>query len=643
MRNTSTSSGSASRDGGRARPRPLFGLRPRELEFPAEEERRGRGPHHRRLGAVARGLRADSRGRHVAPGLPVPSRAPRPDARQRHDPHRLLPVARPRLSQRRRPLGRLSARARHRAAHHHRGRGLHPRRAPRPGGDRRGAAHRRIRDRPHRKSISTLSPALSQGRGRKCGAIRAPHRLHDRDLHDLGQGECRDLADSAAALRLGVQPLSRLRAGAEHSPPHSRRHRDRVARAAQDGDRDRPPLAAFLHPGVNRDGVHAGKPGGSRARGLDPLRRAHGRAPAARGRRGAPRRRRDRHGAGNRGTHAGVEFEREQAAPRMTSFTSAPAWRSLLAHRDALAATRLADLWSSDPERGAAFTFGCAGLAFDFSRHRVTAETLALLVALARERDLSAAVEHLFTGERVNATENRPALHMALRGDEHVSADGHDLLPEIQRNRERMPVVAEAVRDGHSEGAARERLTHVLALGIGGSSLGPRLAVEALRGEADWPEVRFVAHIDAAEFDDPVPGLDPARTLAIVASETFTTQETMENALAARQWITAALGPEALAPHLIASASNSPAALPFRLPQSNVLPFGEWVGGRYSLWSSVGLPVAIAVGMTRFGELLAGAHAADLEFRSTPLERNVPALLGLIGVWNRDALGIPRP
>ncbi len=324
----------------------------------------------------------------------------------------------------------------------------------------------------------------------------------------------------------------------------------------------------------------------------------------------------------------------------MTSFTSAPAWRSLLAHRDALAATRLADLWSSDPERGAAFTFGCAGLAFDFSKQRVTAETLALLVALARERDLSAAVEHLFTGERVNATENRPALHMALRGDEHVSADGHDLLPEIQRNRERMRVVAEAVRDGHWKGATGERITHVLALGIGGSSLGPRLAVEALRGEADGPEVRFVANIDAAEFDDAVAGLDPARTLAIVASKTFTTQETMENALAARQWITAALGPEALARHLIASTANDAAALAFGLPECNVLPFGEWVGGRYSLWSSVGLPVAIAVGMTRFGELLAGAHAADLEFRSTPLERNVPALLGLIGVWNRDALGI---
>src|SRR5258708_20546368 len=201
-----------------------------------------------------------------------------------------------------------------------------------------------------------------------------------------------------------------------------------------------------------------------------------------------------------------------------------------------------------------------------------------------------------------------------------------------------MRVVAEGVRDGHWKGAPGERITHVLARGSGGSSLGPRLAVEALRGEADGPEVRFVANIDAAEFDDAVSGLDPARTLAIVASKTFTTQETMENALAARQWITAALGPEALARHLIASTANDAAALAFGLPECNVLPFGEWGGGRYSLWSSVGLPVAIAVGMTRFGELLAGAHAADLDFRSTPLERTVPPLLGLIAPCNRDAL-----
>ena len=226
---------------------------------------------------------------------------------------------------------------------------------------------------------------------------------------------------------------------------------------------------------------------------------------------------------------------------------------------------------------------------------------------------------------------------MALRGDEHVSADGHDLLPEIQRNRERMRVVAE--RCGGHWKARPARIAHVWRAASGARHRAAP-ALEGLRGEADGPEVRFVANIDAAEFDDAVADLDPATTLAIVASKTFTTQETTENARCARDWLTAELGPDALARHFIAATANDAAARSFGLPECNVLPFGEWVGGRFSLWSSVGLPLAIGVGMTRFGELLAGAHAADLEFRSTPLERNVPALLGLIGVWNRDALGI---
>ena len=324
----------------------------------------------------------------------------------------------------------------------------------------------------------------------------------------------------------------------------------------------------------------------------------------------------------------------------MPPFTSTPAWQALLAHREALASTRLAQLWASDPGRGEALTFSCAGLAVDFSKQRITAETVQLLVALARERGLPAAVEKLFAGERVNATENRPALHTALRGDEHAAVDGHDVLPEVQRNRERMRVFAEAVREGHWKGATGERVTHVLALGIGGSSLGPRLAIEALRAEADGPEVRFVANVDAAEFDDAIAGLDPAATLVVIASKTFTTQETIVNAIAARDWLNAALGEEALAKHVIAATANTQAAVTLGLPECNIFPFAEWVGGRFSLWSSVGLPVAIAVGMPRFEQMLAGAHAADLQFRSDPLEHNVPALLGLAGIWNRNALGM---
>jgi glucose-6-phosphate isomerase len=325
----------------------------------------------------------------------------------------------------------------------------------------------------------------------------------------------------------------------------------------------------------------------------------------------------------------------------MPNFTSAPAWQALLAHRDELAGTRLSQLWSSDGQRGAALTFSCAGIAVDISKQRITAQTLPLLAALARDRGLSAAVEGLFTGQRVNSTENRPALHTALRGDEHVMVDGADLRPQIQRAHERMRVFAEAVREGLWKGVGGGRFTHVLALGIGGSALGPRLVIEALRGEANGPEVRFLTNVDAAEFDDAIDGLDPATTLVVVASKTFTTQETMVNAVAAREWLEGALGAEALAKHIVAATANVGAAVKWGLPEYNVFVFSEAVGGRFSLWSSVGLPIAIAIGMARFEQLLAGAHAADLQFRSDPLDRNVPALLGLIGIWNRNALGVP--
>jgi len=323
----------------------------------------------------------------------------------------------------------------------------------------------------------------------------------------------------------------------------------------------------------------------------------------------------------------------------MPSFSSSPAWQALLAHRDALAGKRIPDLWEEDPQRGARLTFGCAGLQVDFSKQRVTDATLEGLVALARERDLAGAVERLFGGERVNATENRPALHTALRGEEHVLVEGVDILEDIERGRERMRVFSNAVRDGQWKGATGAKFTHVLALGIGGSALGPRVVIEALADAADGPQVRFVSNIDPAELDDALRGLDPAATLVVIASKTFTTQETMGNAAAARAWIARGLGNDAVAKHFVAATANTAAAVAWGLPECNVFPFGEWVGGRYSVWSSVGLPVAMAVGMARFEQLLAGAHAVDLEFRSNPLERNVPALMALIGIWNRNALG----
>lgn len=325
----------------------------------------------------------------------------------------------------------------------------------------------------------------------------------------------------------------------------------------------------------------------------------------------------------------------------MPPLSSSPAWQALLAHRDAISGMHLTHLWDEDPKRGEKLTFSCAGLAVDFSKQRITPDTLALFGALAVERDVKGAIERLFTGAHVNVSENRPALHTALRGEEHVLVDGHDVMPEIQRQRERLRVFANGVRDGLWKGATGRAVTHVLALGIGGSALGPKVVIEALSAEADGPEVRFVANIDPAELDRALAGLDPETTLAVIASKTFTTQETMTNAAAVHGWLVQALGTDAIAKHVVAATANVEAAVKWGLPECNVFAFGEFVGGRYSVWSSVGLPVAIALGAQRFEELLAGAHAVDLEFRSNPFEHNVPVLMALVGVWNRNALGAP--
>ncbi len=326
--------------------------------------------------------------------------------------------------------------------------------------------------------------------------------------------------------------------------------------------------------------------------------------------------------------------------PLTPAFDQSSAWKALLAHRDRLAGTTLAALWSADERRGEAFTVGCAGLAVDLSRQRLDAETLALLLALARERALPEAIAALFAGEPLNASERRPALHAALRGDERVSVGGEDIRPAILRARERVRVFAQAVREGHWRGATGRPIRHVLALGIGGSSLGPRLVVEALAEASAGPETRFVANVDPAELDRALAGLDPESTLVVVASKTFTTQETMANARAARAWLEARLGAGALERHIVAATARPEEAARWGLPESNVFAFADWVGGRFSLWSSVGLPAAIAIGPGAFERLLAGAHAVDLEFRSSPLERNAPVLLALAAIWNRNALGI---
>ncbi len=309
-------------------------------------------------------------------------------------------------------------------------------------------------------------------------------------------------------------------------------------------------------------------------------------------------------------------------------------------HRDEIAGRRADALFAADPGRGPSLTFACGELAVDFSKQRMTPETLERLVALARERDVPGAIERLFTGQRVNVTEDRPALHTALRGDEKVVADGEDILAQVQRCRERMRVFSTAVRDGSWKGATGEPIRHVLALGIGGSYLGPKLVAEALAPMADGPAVRFIANVDPAALDDALAGLDPASTLVVVASKTFTTQETMANAAAARRWIAAKLGEGALARHMVAATAHAAEAARFGIPECNVFPFAEWVGGRFSVWSSVGLPVAIAIGMPAFERFLAGAHAVDSRFpqRAAGAQRPAPPRAG-----GRVEPRFPRP
>ena len=324
----------------------------------------------------------------------------------------------------------------------------------------------------------------------------------------------------------------------------------------------------------------------------------------------------------------------------MPTSTSSPAWRALEKHRDEIATHRVDAMFAADPGRGPAFTFPCAGLAVDFSKQRIAKTTLDRLVALARERDVAGAIERLFTGERVNVTEDRAALHTAMRGDERVVADGEDVLAHVQRCRERMRVFATAVRDGSWRGASGEKIRHVLALGIGGSYLGPRLVAEALAAQADGPTVRFLANIDPAALDDALAGLDPATTLVVVASKTFTTQETMANASAARRWIVSALGEGAVARHFVAATANAAGGGALRAAGVQRVSLRRM--DRRALFR------VVQRGTAR------GHRAGDARLRALPRrracggprvplrapERNVPLLLALVGVWNRDFLAI---
>ena len=316
------------------------------------------------------------------------------------------------------------------------------------------------------------------------------------------------------------------------------------------------------------------------------------------------------------------------------------AWKALEAHYRKLRELHLRQLFADDPGRGERLTAEAVGLYLDYSKNCVTDETLTLLVRLAEQSGLRERIDAMFRGDKINVTEGRAVLHVALRAPkgESIVVDGEDVVPEVHAVLDRMASFSDRVRDGSWTGHGGKRIRNVVNIGIGGSDLGPVMAYEALRHYSDRGlTFRFVSNVDGTDFAEATRDLDPAETLFIVASKTFTTQETMTNAHTARDWCLAALGDEsAVARHFVAVSTNAEEVEKFGVDAANMFEFWDWVGGRYSMTSAIGLSTMIAIGPDRFREMLAGFHAMDEHFRTTPFERNLPVLMGLLAVWYSD-------
>ncbi|MEZ5831697.1 MAG: glucose-6-phosphate isomerase [Dongiaceae bacterium] len=316
-------------------------------------------------------------------------------------------------------------------------------------------------------------------------------------------------------------------------------------------------------------------------------------------------------------------------------------WAALKRHRRSLAKVRIADLFKDDPERFAHFSLRFDEFAFDFSKNLATAETMRLLHDLARAADIAGWRDRMFAGEHINSTEDRAVYHIALRhqGREPMTVDGKDVMPDVRAVWEQMRRFVTEVREGHWRGATGERIRTIVNIGIGGSDLGPAMAVQALRPFCH-PELtfHFVSNVDGAHLHAALAHASPDSTLFIVSSKTFTTQETLANANAARGWLTARLSPSAVPKHFVAVSAAVDKASAFGIAPENVFGFWDWVGGRYSMWSAIGLPIAVALGWDGFERLLAGAHAMDTHFKTAEAERNIPLTMGLIALWNIDFL-----
>src|ERR1700676_3010872 len=326
----------------------------------------------------------------------------------------------------------------------------------------------------------------------------------------------------------------------------------------------------------------------------------------------------------------------------VTPLTQRPAWRALEEHYQSARNLHLRALFAQDPRRGERFAAEALGIYLDYSKNRVTGETLRLLLDLAQSSGLRERIDAMFRGDKINTTEQRAVLHVALRAprDASIIVDGENVVPQVHTVLDKMANFSERVRSGAWKGSSGKRIRHIVNIGIGGSDLGPNMAYDALKYYSDRNlTVGFVSNVDGNEFVEVTHGLDPAETLFIVSSKTFTTLETLTNARSARQWCVSALGEQAVAKHFVAVSTNPQEVEKFGIDTANMFEFWDWVGGRYSYDSAIGLSLMIAIGPQQFREMLAGFHAMDEHFHTSPFERNLPVLLGLLGIWYNNFFG----
>ncbi len=324
----------------------------------------------------------------------------------------------------------------------------------------------------------------------------------------------------------------------------------------------------------------------------------------------------------------------------MSRLTSLPEWQTLTKLADEIRPAHMRDWFANDPARAESMQASACGLFLDYSKNRITSDALSALIELARTQDLEARRDAMFNGSHINTTEGRAVLHTALRNftDEELYVNGEDVMPAVRNTLEKMRSFTEALHNGEYKGFTGKPLTKVVSIGIGGSFLGPKIMTEALKPYQQGDiEVHFVANVDGCHIKDVLAGLDAEETLVMMSSKSFSTQETLQNTKTAREWFFENGGEQDdIAKHFIAVSSNVKAATEFGIDEHNIFPMWDWVGGRYSLWSAIGLPIAIALGFDHFEALLKGAHDMDKHFKDAPLEDNLPVLLGVLGVWYRN-------